>query len=154
VVMLWGAVTSNPGVAPVRQVEGATVVLGPRAGDWTIALGRGVLSSNEVDACWKVLRDQAARRDTGEEALPPSVARMAFTAWGAFLAAAAGMLAALNVARLPVPWPAWAALDGLIFFAPMVLAAILRLPRLPRIGWQTGAGLGTLFLLAVVALGA
>lgn len=156
VLMLWGAGAADPTKPAVSVVDGVTVVLGPRASEWTSALGPQRLTVSQVSQGWLALADHTDLREKHNPgvASPPSVPDVLMQTWVTFGASLLGLIAGLQSVRLPGGAVTAATLDVGVVLA--LVMARRRSPaswRYPLLGGLVGlaSALGLIGLLAVLA---
>lgn len=150
VVILWGSGSRE--LPAMTNVDGVTVVSGPRASEWRRQLRSEGLSQEVVGAAWDVLDAQCRLRDEQSgEVIPPSPVE-----WMSrlFLAVLAGCVAFALVAQVvAVSHSLWVGLLALVLFTALGLVGLRRdATRLVAIGWLTGAAGILVFGLIAVAM--
>jgi len=148
VLILWGAgLRSADAPAVPVVIDGVVVVPGPAVAVWRSDLSDGILTAEQVDACWRVLDAQVRVRDQREgasEPTPLSAEQMLTRTAGTAMAALAGVLtAAWLVTPTGASW-VWLCLCVAAAFVPHRLRRRAPL-RLPVLAWQTGV-IGTVLI--------
>jgi hypothetical protein len=154
VVMVWGSGTADTSPEQgVRTAGDATVVVGRQAEHWRSSLPDGVLTESQVDSVWSMLDQYVERRDPREDEsapVPHAVTTLVLQGGWAFVSAIFGLLATLELVRLPGPmWSTLLALFGVV----VVSVALIRWSRTARflsLGWLAGVVSGSLFVAAFV----
>ena len=154
VLVLWGPGTADPATPAVSMVDGVTVVLGPRTGQWTSTLGTQRLTAAQVSEGWLALAAHTDRREERNPvAAPPlSVGQVLARAGVTVVAALLGLLAGLAVVQLPSG--VWAAVPVDVVTVAALVVMRPRAPtswRYPLLGAQVGVGGGLAVILLMLA---
>ena len=145
----------EPEKAPVRIIDGVSVVVGTALKDWATNLGDDVLSDSQVTSGWSALEKHIARRDPHEKLQNPLRLSVADLVVRVSLAVGSGALGVLAVAQ--VQSRTESAIQTFVLACALALpsALLLRLAtwRWAASSWILGVGLTAVALLVSTILG-